>query len=91
MTKDLVAAECDCGCCEVHFTKDTWDFKDGSETSYSIAVLSSYYDNNPNSLVGRLRRAWGILFGKPVYFNDALLNEDEFDALLIALQKLRDE
>ena len=88
---DRVSAECDCGCCELQFKKQSYTFEHGIETSYDVSIVDSYYDHNPNSLFGRLRRAWGILIGKPVIFNDVYLIDDEFDALLVALQKLRDE
>ena len=85
--EDRVTAECECGCCEVQFTKQTYG---DAVPFYNISIADSYYDHNPNSLIGRLRRAFGILFGKPVYFNDACLYPEDFDALLTALEELRD-
>lgn len=83
-----VRVKCDCGCCVVEFLRTDWD---NGETDYNIAVLDSRYDHNVNGPIGRLRRAFGILLGKRVYFNDALLSQGEFDALLKALADLRSD
>ena len=87
MKRSYVRVQCDCGCSVLEFFKDIWD--DG-EVNYNVCVLDSRYDHNVNSLFGRLRRAAGVLFGKPVYFNDVLLMPDEFDKLLEDLRELRD-
>lgn len=83
-----VRVKCDCRCCAVEFSRTDWD---NEETVYNIATLDSRYDHNVNGPIGRLRRAFGVLIGKPVYFNDALLSQDEFDALLKALTDLRSD
>lgn len=85
-TDEQVMVRCDCGCCEVEFSKEEFG-EDADDTYYNIAILDSYYDNM-NGIVGRLRRAIGILFGKRVPFNDALVTEEEFDMLLEELRKL---
>lgn len=81
-----VRVKCDCGCCAVEFSRIDWD---NGETDYNIEVLDSRYDHNVNGLFGRVRRAFGVLVGKPVYFNDVLMNPDEFDSMLNALTDLR--
>ena len=88
MNEKCVRMRCDCGCCAVEFTRTDWD--DG-EVSYDISVLDSRYDHNVNGLFGRLRRAFGVLVGKPVYFNDAFMREEEFVDLLGKLMALADE
>ena len=70
----------------MEFTKTVWE--DGS-VNYDLSVLDSRYDHNVNSIFGRLRRAAGVLFGKPVYFNDVYMSEEKFDKLLKDLGELR--
>lgn len=81
-----VTVGCSCGCCEVQFTKYVWE--ELGEVDYDIAIVDSRYDNNPNSILGRVRRALGILFGKPVAFNDACISEERFAKLLEELGEL---
>ena len=83
----IVRVPCDCGCCLMEFTKDVWG---EGEVTYDLSVLDSRYDHNINGIFGRLRRAAGILFGKPVYFNDVNMSEEKFDALLKELAQLRE-
>lgn len=77
--RKTIHVRCDCGCCEVVFDRFAFDEDD---VMYTVSVQDSYYDNNPNSVLGRLRRAVGILFGKPVCFNDACLTQQEFSDLV---------
>lgn len=85
-SETYVRVKCDCGCCVIEFARYDWD--DG-ETDYNISVLDSRYDHNVNGLLGRVRRALGVLVGKPICFNDVLMNTDEFDSMLNALADLR--
>lgn len=81
-----ITVPCDCGCCDLVFEKSVWG--DGS-VSYDVSVEDSYYDSCPNSLPWRLRRALGILFGKPVPFNDVCIDrEDRFASMLAKLGAL---
>ena len=81
-----VRVPCDCGCATLEFARFDWD----DETQFEVNVLDSRYDHNINSLSGRLRRALGVLFSKPVYFNGVSLTEEEFASLVDRLVELRD-
>lgn len=85
-SETYVRVKCDCGCCVIEFARYDWD--DG-ETDYNISVLDSRYDHNVNGLLGRVRRAFGVLVGKPICFNDVLMSPNEFDSMLNALTDLR--
>lgn len=90
ISEDCVTVDCDCGCCQVEFTKHVFGCEP-DDTYLNIAVLDSYYDHdNPNSIMGRIKRAAGVLFGKPIPFNDALITEDEFKELLGKLHRMAD-
>ena len=66
--------KCDCGCCMFVVEKSEWD--DG-EVNYNISIQDSRYDHNYNTLWGRIKRAFMILFGKPIYYNDVYINDPE--------------
>jgi hypothetical protein len=56
---------------------------------YNISVQDSRYDNNYNTLWGRLKRAAMALFGKPVTFSDLCLSgEDTFRQLVSDMEEL---
>lgn len=86
--RDYVRVVCDCGCCVLEFSRDRWD--DG-EVVYNACVLDSRYDHGVNGILGRIKRAAGVLFGKPVYFNDVMMRPDEFDRLLEQLRGLKED
>ena len=89
-SEDRVTVDCDCGCCQVEFSKLTFG-NEPDDAYYNISVLDSYYDHDsPNSIVGRIKRAAGVLFGKRIPFNDALVTEDEFEELLRTLHETFD-
>ncbi|MBD5559747.1 MAG: hypothetical protein HDQ87_05230 [Clostridia bacterium] len=68
--------------------KSVWD--DGS-VDYNISIQDSRYDHGVNSLWGRLKRAFRVLFGKPVYFNDLYIDgEEKYAELVSEMQALRD-
>lgn len=86
LKKDFVRVECDCGCCVLEFGKTEWD--DG-DVFYNARVLDSRYDHNVNGIIGRIKRAAGVLLGRPVCFNDVIMRAEEFDDLLRRLRALR--
>lgn len=87
-SEDRVTVDCDCGCCQVEFSKEVFG-GEPDDTYYNISVLDSYYDN-PNSIMGRIKRAAGVLFDKRIPFNDALVTEGEFKELLRSLHVVFD-
>lgn len=87
MKEKYIHVRCDCWCCMIEFMRTDWD--DG-DVCYNISVLDSRYDHNVNGIWNRLRRAFGVLVGKPVSFNDVLLNQERFDQLVDSLQELRE-
>ena len=71
---------CNCKCCMLVIEKTIWE--DG-DINYNITIQDSRYDHNHNTLVGRIKRAAKILFGKPIYYNDVYLEgEQTFNQLV---------
>jgi len=66
--------KCDCGCSMFVIEKTVW--ADG-EINYNIAVQDSRYDHNNTTIWGRIKSAFKILFGKPVYYNDVYIDNPE--------------
>jgi hypothetical protein len=54
--------------------KTVWD--DG-DTTYNISVQDSRYDHNYTTIWGRIKTAFTILFGKPVYYSDVYIGDPE--------------
>jgi hypothetical protein len=54
--------------------KAVWE--DG-ETNYNISVQDSRYDHNYTTVLGRLKSAVKVLFGKPVYYSDIYIDTPE--------------
>ena len=82
--KDL-HVRCTCGCCELVVSRIDWE----DETDYSVCVQDSYYDT-PNSLINRIKRAFGILLGKPIPFNEVYIEGAErFGEIVDALEEMR--
>jgi len=69
-----VMLKCDCGCSMVVVDKTTWDY---GEANYNISVQDSRYDHNYTTLLGRIKSAMKILFGKPVYYSDVYIEKPE--------------
>lgn len=83
--RPFVMLQCDCRCCNLLVEKDVWG--DGEET-YNISVVDSYYKDQ-NSLLGRLRRAFGVLMGKSVPYNDVFIGEQSsFEGFVDELKAL---
>ena len=70
--ENMVWLKCDCNCSTFVVEKSAWD--DGT-IDYNICVQDSRYDHNHNTLWGRIKSAWKILFGKPVYYNDIYVGD----------------
>lgn len=82
----MIVLPCDCKCCMFVVEKTKWE--DG-DVSYNISIQDSRYDHNYNTVWGRIKRAATALFGKPVYFNDVYIaNEEKFKKLVDDLSKL---
>ena len=69
-----VILKCDCGCSMVVVDKTTWD---NGEVNYNISVQDSRYDHNYTTLLGKIKNAMKILFGKPVYYSDVYIEKPE--------------
>lgn len=85
MKEKYIRVRCDCSCSVIEFVRTDWE--DG-DTDYNISVLDSRYDHNINGIWNRLRRAFGVLVGKPVYFNDVCLDSESFHTLVDELDAL---
>jgi len=57
---------------------------------YNISVQDSRYDHNYNTLLGRMKSSLKILFGKPVYYSDVYIdnNQGKFSDFVKQLNKL---
>lgn len=78
----MVTKTCSCGCCMLVVERH----EDGC---YNVSVMDSRYDHKNKGVLGRLRNAVRILFGKPVYYNDLFIEDkSEFEELLKELQEL---
>lgn len=81
-----IVLPCECRCCMFVIEKTAWE--DGS-IDYDISIQDSRYDHNYNTLWGRIKRAAKVLFGKPIYYNDVYLSEEEtFGALIKDMSSL---
>ena len=69
-----VYLKCDCGCSMFVVDRTIWN--DG-EISYNITVQDSRYDHNHTTVLGRIKSAFKILFGKPVYYSDVYIDNPE--------------
>ncbi len=65
---------CDCKCCMFVIEKS---FRENCDIDYNISVQDSRYDHNYNTVWGRLKRAVMLLFGKPIYYNDLYIEDEE--------------
>ena len=76
----IITLPCDCKCCMFVVEKTLWE--DGN-INYNITIQDSRYDHNFNTLLGRIKRAAKVLFGKPIYYSDVHLEgEDIFKKLV---------
>ena len=69
-----VFLRCDCGCSMLVVDKTELD---NIETYYNISIQDSRYDHNYTTIWGRIKSAMKILFGKPVYYSDILIDKPE--------------
>lgn len=84
--KKMVVLPCDCRCCMFVVEKTKWE--DG-DVNYNISIQDSRYDHDFNTIWGRIKRAVNVLFGKPVYYSDAYIGDEEtFKKLVDELSEL---
>ena len=69
-----VMLKCDCGCSMLVVDRTKWDEGD---ISYNIMVQDSRYDHNYTTILGRIKTAMKILFGKLVYYSDIYIEKPE--------------
>jgi len=78
ITKDQKTAtlRCDCAgqCATLVVDRDMCS--DG-EVSYSISMQDSRYDHRHNSVLGRIKSSFKILFGKPIYYSDIYIGDPQ--------------
>lgn len=83
----MVTLPCNCRCCMFVAEKSVWD--DG-DVYYNLSIQDSRYDHNYNTIWGRIKRAFRILFGKPIYYNAVLMEgEEAFSKFLEDLAALK--
>lgn len=71
--EEMIFLKCDCGCSMLVVEKTVWD--DG-DISYNLSSQDSRFDHNNQSLKNRIKNAFKILFGKPVYYSDIHIDKD---------------
>lgn len=85
----MLTLPCDCGCCMLVVEKTIWD--DG-DLSYNISMQDSRYDYDDGTLWGRIRNAFKVLFGKPIYYNDvSLMGDGRYRKLVADMRALIDD
>lgn len=83
----MVIKKCTCDCCMLVVQKIIWEDKD---YDYHISMQDSRCIGK-NSLWERIKSACSCLFGKPVYYNDLIIESDEeFIKLVEDMKKLKD-
>jgi hypothetical protein len=72
-----VILRCDDYCCMLVVDKYRYvNSQDNSvEIDYNFSMQDSNLDGYHNTIGGRLRRAWKALMGKPIYFNDIYVED----------------
>ena len=68
-----VYLKCDCNCSMFVVDKTIWD--DG-DVDYNITVQDSRYDHNHGTICSRIKSAFKILFGKPIYYSDVFISNN---------------
>jgi hypothetical protein len=64
---------CDCGCGVVEFEKASYDQSDELiYTDYTLSFQNSRLVSEHNTVFQRMRDAAKVLFGKPIYYADAM-------------------
>ena len=66
--------KCECGCSMLVVEKTVWD---NGDIDFDISIQDSRYDHNYTTLLGRIKSAMKILFGKPVYYSDVYFSKPE--------------
>lgn len=81
--KQSLYLSCDCSC-STTLVIEKWD-----ENDFVFSIQDSRAFENKSGLLGRLKNAIKILFGKPVYYTEIWINNsDKFKNLVDGLQKL---
>ena len=88
----MITLPCNCRCCMFVAEKSIWE--DG-DVYYNLSIQDSRYGHNYNTIWGRMKRAFRILFGKPIYYNDVFMEGEEafskFIEDLLALKKFQND
>lgn len=83
----MITRKCDCGCCMLVVQKTVWSDND---ISYHISMQDSRCIGS-NSLMSRVKNAISCLFGKPVYYNDLIMgNDEDYVNLVKEMESLKD-
>jgi len=85
-----VYLRCSCNCSMFVVQKTIWASDD---ISYNITVQDSRYDHNYTTILGRIKTAFTILFGKPMCYNDVYIgdNPERFRQFVNELSELCDK
>lgn len=80
---NTITVQCNCKCCVVCFDRSC----DGED--YNISIKDSYYYNN-NGIISRIKNSFKVLFGKPIYYNDAYIPKEKMKELVKNLNEMVD-
>jgi hypothetical protein len=80
-TAECVCLKCDCGCTTVVFEKFDWD-SDGEHVDYNISFQDDFIYGKATGLLERIKRAFKILTGKPVYYAEVSVNKERMKEFL---------
>jgi hypothetical protein len=84
--EESVYLKCTCRCSMFVVDKTKWG--DG-EIWYNITVQDSRYDHKNTTFLGRVKSAFKILFGKPIYYSDVFLDDpNKYRQFVAQLQDL---
>lgn len=72
--KIITTIPCDCRCCMIVVEK--YEFDDTIE--FGISTMDPYY-RSYNGIVVRIKNAFKVLFGKPIYYNSAVISHDKME------------
>lgn len=85
---NTIILRCNDYCSMLVVDKFQWQDK---TIDYNVSMQDSYIYSPHNTFIGRIKRAFKALFGKPVYYNDLIVCESDIIKLRDELTRLIDK